>query len=136
MRHMRSLRELLVAAGLSLTVSFGCDDGLRSPHEDGGASLQIKGTFDNCPVIKSIVVSPSTVTVGQSSLVTVTATDRDPGDVLTFSWAAPVGTFADMSRAATSYACTSSGAQVLSVKVSDGRCDSQGTVAVTCRMAP
>ncbi|MEP6652012.1 MAG: hypothetical protein ABJA82_01555 [Myxococcales bacterium] len=119
---------MLVA--LTLTVTAACDDGASPP--DGSTALQVQGVVDSCPIIKSVMVSPSAAALGASVLARVVATDRDLADVLRFSWSAPSGAFANTTAASTTYQCAVSGPQPLTALVSDGRCDNKITIMVWC----
>lgn len=107
------------------------------------AVLQCKGTratggvvvnasINSCPLVTSVTVSPLSVDVGGTITLNATAADSDVGDALTFSWSAPSGTFADGSKAATTYACNPGGSRTLTLKVTDGKCEDGYTVDVNC----
>jgi hypothetical protein len=125
---------LLVATGLALTTTaLSCDDGAPRPAPmDGGSILQINGLIDHCPVIQSIGISPSVVTVGKSSTLSATASDQDAGDVLTFTWSTGNGSFSAPTAASSSYTCATPGTPTVTLDVSDGRCLSRSAIAVIC----
>jgi hypothetical protein len=125
---------LLVATGLALTTTaLSCDDGLPRPTPmDGGSILQISGLIDHCPVIQSIGISPSVVTVGKPSMLSATASDQDAGDVLTFTWSTGNGSFSAPTAASSSYTCATPGTPTVTLDVSDGRCLSRSAIAVIC----
>jgi hypothetical protein len=125
---------LLVATGLALTTTaLSCDDGAPRPTPmDGGSILQISGLIDHCPVIQSIGISPSVVTVGKPSMLSATASDQDAGDVLTFTWSTGNGSFSAPTAASSSYTCATPGTPTVTLDVSDGRCLSRSAIAVIC----
>jgi hypothetical protein len=136
MPAMRWFQEPLLPPVLALTLALACDDGAPPPGpKDGSTTLQINGLIDHCPDIQSMGVSPSVVRVGAPALVTVMASDPDADDVLTYTWTTGNGAFANPTRSATSYSCAAAGMPSLSVKVSDGQCDSRASIAVTCEPA-
>jgi hypothetical protein len=113
----------------------------------GGGSMQRNGAIvgtgtvvegDNCPVITSASASPlRTSQFGGQIDVAVTASDADPGDVLSYSWTAAAGVFADRAAPATQYICGEGGPPMaLTVVVSDNHAPSPCTVTrtfmVTC----
>lgn len=138
---MPAFRDALFASGLAFAAAaaagaLACDGGAPAPApSDGGNVLQINGLIDHCPVIQSIGVSPSLVTVGKPAMVSAIATDQDVGDVLSFVWTTGNGTFTTPEQATTSYTCATPGMPTVTLDVSDGRCLSRSAVAVTCQSA-
>ncbi|WP_375769136.1 hypothetical protein NR798_46965 [Archangium gephyra] len=92
--------------------------------------------FENAvPVIDSLVASASAVAPGGSLTLTATAHDANPGDVLTYAWTAPAGTFGSASSAATSWTAPSAEGPVpltLVVTDSHGASDTL-SISVTVR---
>ncbi|SEM52016.1 Galactose oxidase, central domain [Stigmatella aurantiaca] len=89
--------------------------------------------FQNeAPLIDSLVASTTTVLVGGSLTLTVTAHDPNAGDTLTYAWTATGGTFSAASAASTSWtAPASSGIQTLTLTVTDsGGLSSTAAVAI------
>jgi hypothetical protein len=132
---MRAYREvLLMASRLAIaTTALSCDDGAPAPIPmDGGSILQINGLIDHCPMIESIGISPSVVTVGKPSMVSATASDQDAGDVLSFAWSTGNGSFSAPTAASSSYTCSTPGTPTVTLEVSDGRCLSRSAIAVVC----
>ncbi len=75
---------------------------------------------NNPPVITSVVVAPATQGINAAIGVTVTATDADAGDTLTFAWTAtPDGTFVNPALASTSYSSATGGTKTLRITVTD-----------------
>jgi hypothetical protein len=80
---------------------------------------------------------PSEATVPNGRInVAATASDPDPGDVLSLSWTASAGSFVDPAAPATDYICTTEGAQTLVFQVSDNHvptsCTETFLFSVTC----
>lgn len=72
------------------------------------------------PVIDSLVVSATTVPVGESSSLVATVRDGNPGDTHTYSWMATAGTFSSETSASTTWTAPSSpGYQRLILVVTD-----------------
>jgi hypothetical protein len=108
----------------------------RGPTDQSGM-VAIVGGFDNCPQITGISASGLQAAVGGSIAISALAVDRDPNDVVNYTWsAAPpgIGTFANASAAATSFQCLVPGSTSLSIAVSDGVCgDSRvAVIPVVC----
>lgn len=96
----------------------------------------VTATVNSCPIIDGVAASPSSVTVGSSMALQVTAHDPDsaPG-VLTYAWSADGGTFTGSTSAATAtFTCAQAGTFHISVAVSDGdaTCGVFQSFAVTC----
>ena len=74
------------------------------------------------PVIDAVVASVRTVAPGGAVSLQATAHDPNPGDVLTYAWSAPAGTFSAATSAATAWSAPSTpGAVPLTVTVTDSR---------------
>jgi hypothetical protein len=75
---------------------------------------------DTCPTVGVQLPTPAAAEVPAGRIaVAATGSDPDPGDVLSFSWAASVGTFGAPTSPSTYYLCTSVGAQTLVLTVDD-----------------
>jgi hypothetical protein len=59
------------------------------------------------------------------------ATDGN-GDTLVFHWTANQGTFVDANAANTTFHCSMAGTAILSLSVSDGKCDDGFDAAIQC----
>lgn len=66
------------------TATVTCDDG-RGGTANATADVTVEQKPNTAPVVSSCVANPSTITVGQQSTVTTTATDAD-NDQLTYSY--------------------------------------------------
>jgi N-acetylneuraminic acid mutarotase len=74
------------------------------------------------PVISSLSAAPGTVEPGGSVTLTASASDANPGDILTYAWSAPSGTFAQPSSLSTTWTAPSSAATVpLTLTVTDAK---------------
>jgi hypothetical protein len=102
----------------------------RGPADTG--SVGVGGGVDNCPSLSSVSVSPVSVPLGDIINVDAIATDPDVGDTLTFAWTATGGSFARATSAQTTFTCSASGSQNLTVVVSDGSCIDSVVIGVTC----
>jgi len=104
---------------------------------DGAANdapIKINVTVDRCPTVVA-AASPSATTLDKLVAVDATADDPD-GDPLNYVWSAPEGTFALPTAASTTYSCAKAGDVMLTVTVSDRRCEGQAAVPVTCLATP
>ena len=92
---------------------------------------------DTCPTVEVEVPAPASATVPAGRIAVVAAgSDPDPGDTLSFSWAATVGTFGAPTSPSTYYVCTSVGAQTLVLTVDDNHaprgCSETYLLPVSC----
>jgi hypothetical protein len=124
-----------VGATVPVPITLVCGGGV--PAQTAG-SVVVTATVvagDNCPVIKSWEVSPLRTSSGQPIDVSVTASDADSADVLSYRWTATSGSFTDPTAATTQYHC-SFGRVDLSVIVSDGHspkpCQAATSFSVYC----
>lgn len=118
-----------VDAATDATVPDARDDGAASD-----APIRINVTVDRCPTALA-AASPSASAPGKPVAVDATADDAD-GDALTYLWSAPAGTFAAPAAASTTYTCARAGDVMLTVTVSDRKCDGQAAVPFTCLATP
>jgi hypothetical protein len=86
-----------------------------------------------CPdfEITSYTVSPLVASVGGKISVSVSTNDPD-GEVVSFQWSAPLGTFASSTEMATTYSCAAPGTVALTVSAALGTCEASKTVEVSC----
>jgi hypothetical protein len=124
------------SASTSVTCTSLCGNGLVDPGEscdppDGVVCDPACHYIEHCPEITSVVATDPVINNGSSSVVTVLASDPDPGDSLSYDWFASSGVISRGSAAA-SYTCTSVGLQTINVTVSDGHCSITRSTQVTC----
>lgn len=103
----------------TIDVDLTCAPG---PPDSGLGTVVITGvlvTSDSCPALNAWGISTQQSASGTEFDLTVTATDADPGDILTYTWSAPDGSFIDPSLAQTSYVCGSSGSESITLEISD-----------------
>jgi hypothetical protein len=116
-----------------LALLLGCGD---NDQASGEVDVAINvAEADHCPSLTSAVAAPAQTSVGGTVTVSATATDPDPGDLLTYRWSPPEG-FANPTSAATSYTCRSAGPKALTVLASDhhrpSSCTATATLTVAC----
>ena len=121
-------------AGSDSVVDDGGGADLGADATGNDAPIRINVTVDRCPTVLA-AASPSMTALGRSVAVDATADDPD-GDALTYLWSAPTGTFATPAAASTTYTCAKPGDVMLTVTVSDRRCDGQAALPFTCLAAP
>jgi hypothetical protein len=116
------------ATTTAVNVTLQCDD----TSSDG--NITINGTFNICPKITSTTATPTTVAVGGTVSVTAAARDKD-GDALTYAWTSTGGTFAPANAGTSTFTCSTAGAQVLTISVTDGTargCTKTQNINITC----
>jgi hypothetical protein len=130
-----------VAAGATAAamVTLVCNGG---PTMSSSGSVVGTGTFVDgnlCPVLTTWVASPlSTSSSGGRVDVSAAAVDANPGEILSYAWAAsPSGVFLDPSSQTTVYACDvdSEGPQTLTLTATDSHsppCSVTVTMPVFC----
>ena len=85
--------------------------------------VDVNGTIvpgDHAPQITFLIVSPLQIAVGGTINVSVSATDPDVGDVLTYAWTAtPDGTFASSTSTTTTYSSSTVGSKTITITIND-----------------
>ena len=110
-----------VIAGHAVTVDVDIVCGATAT-DGGSGTIIVSGTFvpgDHCPVLTTWLISPQAAGAADPIDVTVGASDEDSGDVLSYAWTATAGTFTNAASTTTQYHCGPTGAQTLTVRVSD-----------------
>jgi hypothetical protein len=111
--------NIVVGQSVSVAVNILCEGTIA----DGGiGSVVVSGTIvagDRCPTLTAWLIAPRQSAAADPIDVTITAADGDVGDTLTYAWTATSGTFASATAATTQYTCAATGAQTLSVAVTD-----------------
>ncbi|HVZ71347.1 MAG TPA: hypothetical protein VHJ20_03145 [Polyangia bacterium] len=132
-----------VTAGNTASVAVTLVCGGSVPTQ-GSGSVGIGGTIvegDNCPLLTSWSASPLQTSVGATIDVSGAATDADvgviPGESLTFAWtASPGGTFTNAAALSTQFTCGVSGANTITLTVSDNHvpsaCSTKIDIPVNC----
>ncbi len=131
---------LMTSSGTSCSgtsVPFNVVPGLPTNVSLVLSCLPASPAADSCPTVA--VQSPTPAEANApSGLISVAAiaSDTDPGDLLTFTWAASSGTFGDPTLPSTDYICTTAGAQTLVLIVDDHHvptsCTETFLLPVTC----
>jgi hypothetical protein len=131
--------DVVAGGSVGVQVPIQCGSG-TSPPPSGSVIAQ--ATLDSCPMITSSMASPLVTSALRGTVdVSVTATDPDPGDVLTYRWQAlplPGGQFADPTAPSTQYTCDLPGTITISVTVIDNHtalCFATRSFTVTCGVA-
>jgi hypothetical protein len=124
--------DVTVGQLVSVGVSLSCGN---VTTDAGVGSVVITGTLvsgDNCPVLTSWLASPlETASAGGTIDVSVTATDADLGEALSYAWTATAGSFANSAAPSTEYICGTAGNQTLTVTISDNHLPTACTVGVS-----
>jgi hypothetical protein len=108
-------------ATTSVTVLMQCGVGAA----DAGA-VAVNGQTYQCGTANGVSATPSETTLGNSVSLTATAAGMNPA-ALAYRWSAASGTFSAQNAASTNFTCTSPGAVVVTVTVSDGAIPDGGT---------
>jgi hypothetical protein len=120
------------ATFVPVAVTIACGNVTPGP---GAGQIVVTGTVvagDSCPVLASSVISPeATAANGGIIDATVSATDADPGESISYTWAATAGSFSSPHTATTEYLCGPAGTQSLSVVITDNHVPTACSVIVT-----
>jgi hypothetical protein len=123
-----------IIAGQSTTVNLNvvCEN----TPADGGSlgSVVVSSTLvagDHCPELTQWFISPQSTTGSNPIDVSVTGSDADVGDTLSYAWTATAGSFTSPSSAMTQYTCAATGAPTLTVAISDNHMPTPCTTRVT-----
>ena len=140
----------LIVSGLASDLMTGCSGSttFNSPTPSTGVPVTltcagppapgqalVTATVDICPVIDGVAVSPSSIAVGNSMTLQVTAHDPDSApSPLSYAWSADGVSLTSSPAASATFTCTQPGAFQISVAASDGEatCVVSQTFAVTC----
>ena len=116
--------------GVSVTLTNTVADAGTAPGQ-----VDVNGTIvpgDHPPQIAFVVVSPLQIAVGGTINVSVTATDPDVGDVLSYAWTAtPDGAFASATSDTTTFSSSTVGTKTLKITVSDNHAPTALTASVS-----
>jgi hypothetical protein len=140
----------LIVSGLASDGTTGCSGSttFNAPTSSTGVAVTlvcaappapgqalVTATVNICPTIDGVAASPSSVDVGSSMALQVTAHDPDAAPLpLTYAWTADGGSFTSSAAAAATFTCTQPGTFHLSVAASDGdvNCGGAQSFTVTC----
>ena len=116
--------------GVNVTLTNTISDAGTAPGQ-----VDVNGTIvpgDHTPQITFVIVSPLQIAVGGTVNVSVSATDSDVGDVLSYAWTAtPDGSFAAATSATTTYSSSTVGTKTLKITVSDNHSPTALTASVS-----
>ena len=127
------------SATLAIECTTVCGNGIVDPGEscdppDGVNCDATCNSLNHCPVVTSVVPSYVSVAQGDTVTVTVTASDPNPTDTLSYiwnptQWGAVSG---DTGSPSVTYSCNLLGPLQLNVTVSDGKCSTVKGIPVAC----
>jgi hypothetical protein len=130
-----TLETAATAAGLvTLGVPPFCQDFNEmalcgAPRNDNACGF----SFNICPGIESIEVTPLETRVGTTITLRSAASDIDNAPhPLTYSWSATAGSIAAPDQPNTTFTCTTAGTATIMLTISDGDCPDSRSVPVTC----
>lgn len=104
-------------------------------EEDAGSegSISVAVTYQDCPRIDSLSVSPDEMPVGSPYPIALAVGVKVPGAATpTYSWSAPSGSFGDAGAPVTTFECTAPGIITVSCTVSNDGCQDKLSVPVVC----
>ncbi len=143
------MAALACAAAGSAALATGCgsngaqstcsiDAGPGSPEAggdgSGGGSLTVGGTFDPCPTVTSLSISPNELDVGAGGAAVLTATAVVPdGRLPIYTWSATSGTLDDPHAAMTTFRCSVPALVSIAITASNAGCSDHLGGSVTCR---
>jgi len=117
---------VLAGQTVGVTVPLTCNTDVTR------GNVLVNGQFNSCPELTFVYVAPLQTDVGLQMVVEADATDAD-GDTVTYAWTATDGTFVSPSSGDTSYNCSASGDQTLTLTINDGgNCATSLAVDVVC----
>ena len=103
----------------------------------GAAGDAGRDAGNHCPVIASLVVADPNLYPSESTTVTVSASDPDPGDVLTYTWNTGGDPIVGSATSPTAtISCEYLGPDDVRVVVSDGNCSTQTIAFFACLPTP
>jgi hypothetical protein len=111
--------DVVAGQTADVSVSLVCEN---IPSDGGVGSVVVSGAIvpgDHCPTLTTWLITPQAASSADPISVSVTASDADSGDTLSYAWSATSGTFVDPTSASTQYDCAATGPQTLTVQVSD-----------------
>ena len=123
--------NIVAGQSVNVPVNILCEGTVA---DAGIGSVVVSGTVvpgDHCPTLAAWLIAPQQTATADPIDVTVTAADADVGDTLSYAWTATAGTFTSATAATTQYTCTTTGAQTLSVAVTDNHAPIPCTTHVT-----
>jgi len=114
-----------------VTVNLLCHENTRL------GSVLLSGALNVCPVIDGLSATPAEIIVGSPLALAAFAHDSDAAPAaLTYAWSSPSGTFSDTAMANPTFTCSSAGAVLVTLVVSDGDttagCSDTKSVSVIC----
>jgi hypothetical protein len=123
------------------SVPFNVVSGLPTNVSLVLSCLPVSPPADSCPTVDVQLSTSAAANVPSGRIaVAAVASDTDPGDQLTFTWAASAGTFGDPVVSSTYYLCTTAGAETLVLNVDDHHvptsCTETFLLPVTCLADP
>jgi hypothetical protein len=134
------------AAGLGFLGTFGsgCAEDAGEEIADAGTDhdassavanpVATNSTGNACPVVSSASVLPTVLRVGEVAQVTLVVSDPDDGPTpLSYSGSSAGGVLGYFTAVNTpTYQCQRTGTHSIVYKISDGLCEVEGTLSVTC----
>jgi hypothetical protein len=106
----------------------------KGPTAAGTGRVRSDGSFDQCPVVTSVLAVPSAALVGGSFSLFGTYVDLD-GDPVTDVWHEEeprVGSFDAIETAKVTFTCTSPGRTNVTFSVYDGTCSGLSSLSISC----
>jgi len=123
-----------VTAGQTVNVPVNISCGQTTPSSGLGSAVIMATVVpgDSCPVVTAYSLSPASAMSPSGQIgVSVSATDSDMGDTLSFAWTATAGTFVSATSASTQYTCTTAGMHTLTVAITDSHTPTPCTTTIT-----
>jgi hypothetical protein len=130
---------LCTAAGSTqITCLAVCGNGVLEPGEqcdppDGVTCDTTCNPLNHCPAITSLVIAQPNLALGDTSAVTATVSEPDPGDTLTYTWGTGGNPIAGSTTSPTAtLTCQYMGPDNVRLTVSDGRCSTTTIAMFQC----
>lgn len=117
---------------LSVSIALACSSNAAAADLASVTLTRPSAPNETCPVIGGYSIgSEGAATANSRFLVSISVTDPDAGDVLTYAWSATAGTFSGAGAPSAEYTCSGSGYPTVSVAVSDNHAPTACILLVT-----
>jgi len=110
-----------VTAGGTTAVSLNLVCGGGGPMPGGGVVnvTATTGSGDRCPVLTYYSVNPTSLKVGDQSLLGATVADPDTGDTVTYAWSATNGAVTTPTSQNATFTCSATGTATITLSYAD-----------------
>jgi hypothetical protein len=123
--------NVVPGAAVPVTVNITCGQTMNSAGLGTATIMATVIPGDTCPVATAYLITPAAAMAPTGTIsVSVTGSDPDVGETVSYAWTATAGTFADPTSPSTTYTCTTVGMQTLTAAITDSHTPSCTTRVV------